>query len=113
MNTGSADRNEPASPRLLREIVTAQVRGREQNDAVRATTEQDPFEVGCECGLIGCDARLLIEQREYDAVRTHARRFIVAVGHGIDEIEATVARSGGHAVVEKFHGPGSDAAEGL
>ena len=53
----------------------------------------------CECGDEGCFTRVPLAREEYEEVRAHPRRFLVALGH---EGEAqTVARRDGYAVIEK------------
>jgi len=65
----------------------------------------DPERVGfrCECARLGCTTILEIRSAEYEAVRAHGRRFIVAPGHVVPETERVVASHGSYEVVEK-HG---------
>jgi hypothetical protein len=65
----------------------------------------DPERVGirCECARLGCTTILEISSAEYEAVRAHGRRFIVAPGHVVPETERVVARHGSYEIVEK-HG---------
>ena len=65
----------------------------------------DPERVGfrCECARLGCTTILEIRSAEYEAVRAHGRRFIVAPGHVVAETERVVASHGSYEVVEK-HG---------
>ena len=65
----------------------------------------DPERVGfrCECARLGCTTILEIRSAEYEAVRAHGRRFVVAPGHVVPETERVVARHGSYEVVEK-HG---------
>ena len=39
--------------------------------------------------------------REYERIRTTARRFVVALGHEVDEVETVVETGDGYVVVEK------------
>ena len=52
----------------------------------------------CECGDETCLARVPLARAEYEEVRAHGRRFVVAPGHEGDA--QTVARRDGYAVVE-------------
>ena len=63
----------------------------------------DPERVGfrCECARLGCSTILEIPYAEYEAVRAHGRRFLVAPGHVVPETEKVVARHGSYEVVEK------------
>ena len=65
----------------------------------------DPERVGfrCECARLGCTTILEIPPSEYEAVRAHGRRFIVAPGHVVPETESVVDRHESYEVVEK-HG---------
>ena len=66
---------------------------------------RDPETVGfrCECARLGCTEILEIPSAEYEAVRGHGRRFLVAPGHVVPETEQVVERHDGYEVVEK-HG---------
>jgi hypothetical protein len=57
----------------------------------------------CECARLGCTTILEIPPAEYEAVRAHGRRFVVAPGHVVPETETVVARHGSYEVIEK-HG---------
>jgi hypothetical protein len=64
-----------------------------------------PERVGirCECARLGCTAIVEVSRAEYEGVRGHGRRFLVAPGHVVPETEEVVERHGGYEVVEK-HG---------
>jgi hypothetical protein len=53
----------------------------------------------CECADELCFARVPLARDEYEAVRAHPARFVVARGH--EGGERTVAAYDGHAVIEK------------
>jgi hypothetical protein len=78
---------------------------REANESVRAVQAdlglQDgrPMPFICECDDPQCKTIVRLTQADYDAVRVHARRFLVAPGH--EEDDNLVARYGDYDVVEK------------
>jgi hypothetical protein len=55
----------------------------------------------CECADRGCITWLEIETTDYSRVRQDPRRFFVAPGHEIPDIETVVERHSGYFVVEK------------
>ena len=68
----------------------------------------------CECADISCTEMLTVPLEEYELVRTHAQRFIVAPTdeHVNPELERVVDRLDGYWVVEKI-GLAGDVAEAL
>lgn len=87
---------DPTSERAAR----ARTIFRAGNEALeRAAASRDgaiPFI--CECSDEACFARVPLARAEYEEVRAHARRFLVALGHEGDAV--TVARADGYALVE-------------
>src|SRR4051812_7876961 len=77
------------------EVLFRQVNERRRGD--------DPGSVAytCECGDLDCHAQLQLEPGQYLAVREHPRRFAVAHGHEIEDVETVVERHDSHWVVEK------------
>jgi hypothetical protein len=69
-----------------------------------------PTQFVCECGRAGCDARLSVPLDEYERVRAHGRRFILAAGHERSEVEKVIDERDGWLVVEKT-GEAGEAAE--
>lgn len=65
----------------------------------------------CECGRPECDARLAVPLDEYERVRAHGRRFIVAAGHERPEVEKVIDERGVWLVVEKTGAAGEVAEE--
>jgi uncharacterized membrane protein len=61
--------------------------------------------------LLGEPFRPLLEPTEYEAVRAHPRRFLIALDHENPEIERVVDENGQFAVVETFVGEASRIAE--
>ena len=55
----------------------------------------------CECADRGCMAWLDVSPEVYADVRRHARRFILAPGHEVPDVETIVERGDGYIVVEK------------
>lgn len=78
---------------------------RRVNESLRAghvvADTQKPFPFRCECGLLECNRLLDLTLSEYEAVRADARRFFVAAGHQLDELEQVVERHERYWVVEK------------
>ncbi len=64
----------------------------------------------CECAALGCNLLIEMTLGEYEAVRKHPRRFIVAPGHELPQAEVIVQRAETYLVVEKF-GEAADVAE--
>jgi hypothetical protein len=54
----------------------------------------------CECGQLGCNRLLPLHRDQYEAVRLNARRFVIAPGHVVAELEHEVEQYAEHAVVE-------------
>jgi hypothetical protein len=63
--------------------------------------EDSPVGFRCECANIGCNLLIELTVNEYERVRAHARRFVVAAGHEVPEAEDIVERHPGYVVVEK------------
>jgi hypothetical protein len=55
----------------------------------------------CECGLFGCARLVELKVLEYELIRTHPRRFLVAVDHDLPEAEIVVERNTSYLVIEK------------
>jgi hypothetical protein len=55
----------------------------------------------CECGDADCTAPLAMTLAEYERVRAHARRFLVAPEHVDTALERVVDRSARYWIVEK------------
>jgi hypothetical protein len=54
----------------------------------------------CECGRLGCGARLRIPVREYGWIRDVGGRYVIATGHDHPHGERVVDRGGGWLVIE-------------
>ncbi len=55
----------------------------------------------CECSDLHCTTLLKLTLREYERVRGHPNRFLIAVGHETLEVEGVVSANKRFAVVEK------------
>jgi hypothetical protein len=65
---------------------------------------QDHLRVLCECGREDCDRVIAITLAEYESLRADPRRFAVAHGHVVADLEQVVAATDGYAVVAKREG---------
>lgn len=89
---------EPSTERLTRN----QARFREVNERVNqlrpATLSFREFI--CECSDPSCSKSLFVAAGEYDAVRAHPTRFLVAHGHDVPDVERVVFDNDRFSVVE-------------
>lgn len=58
----------------------------------------------CECGNRDCLARIELTRAEYETVRAHSRRFVLAVDHENPAVEIVVSDNGRFAVAETLVG---------
>jgi hypothetical protein len=63
--------------------------------------EDAPVAYRCECARLGCNELILLTPRTYAEVRSAGRRFVVAPGHELPELETIVAVGPGYKMVEK------------
>lgn len=80
---------------------------REVNEAIDQVArsyhdDRHLFAFFCECADPYCDVTLQLAVPEYEHVRKHPSRFIVAEGHERPEIEHVQERHRRYTVVEKF-----------
>jgi hypothetical protein len=61
----------------------------------------------CECGNSGCLQQIELTRTEYEGVRAHASRFVVALNHENPETESIVEQNERFAVVETYAGAAS------
>lgn len=61
----------------------------------------------CECGNPDCTQQIELTAAEYERVRAHASRFVVALNHENPEMESIVEQNDRFAVVETFAGASS------
>jgi hypothetical protein len=79
---------------------------REVNERIEKLTEpfagSDPIGFVCECVDTTCARHVELTRADYEAVRSTARRFVVAPDHDEPEVENVVERHRGYIVVEKI-----------
>jgi hypothetical protein len=79
---------------------------REVNEAIEGglwpDERQEAVRMRCECGSPDCIAHVNIPVPAYEKVRSHPRRFVIAVGHDNPQVERVIVTSGQYAVVEKL-----------
>jgi len=91
---------------------------REVNERIRdigadfAEAPDETYDFVCECPDPACVDLVQMTVGEYEAIRSSPRRFVVAPGHEIDEIEHVVEVNEGSEVVEK-HGVAGEVAAAL
>ena len=79
---------------------------REINERVRQIAsshgaDAHRYEFYCECSNTDCTLRVELALVDYERVRSHGKRFLVAPGHDLPEIEEVVEQTEGWWVVEK------------
>ena len=84
---------------------------REVNERVEELAEGSPVRFLCECADPDCTVRLDVPLDEYERVRAHGDRFVVAPGHERPELEAVVDVRDGYLVVRKTGETGALARE--
>jgi hypothetical protein len=85
-------------------LAETEVLFREVNEGIAAAAER--LEAGealfvCECSDMSCTHRIEAQLEDYEAVREHPARFILAPGHEAAAFERVVRRKRGYWVVEK------------
>ncbi len=77
---------------------------RDVNEAIEAGRwpgEEQAIAFRCECGQLGCSQLIELTAGEYERVRAHPRRFIVAPGHQMRDAEKVVEHHDHYSIVEK------------
>jgi hypothetical protein len=86
---------------------------RETNEAIERglwpDDQREQVRFRCECSQLECHTILSLSVPEYEYVRDHPRRFVVAAGHETPEAEVVVQRHDGYLVVEKLGVSGAEA----
>ena len=90
---------------------------REVNEKVEAIatahgSDEHVYEFYCECANADCSLQVQATIAEYEAVRAHPARFIVAPEHWLPEVESVAEKSDTWWVIEK-HGDAGRLAEHL
>ncbi len=87
---------------------------REVNEAIEeglwVDAHSHPVRMRCECGSPDCVAFVSIRISDYERIRQHPRRFVIAEGHQAPAAEKVIAFTPRYAVVEKFGEAGEIAA---
>ena len=95
--------NEQEAARAARtESAFREVNERIEEISTGFATAADPVAVVCECARVECVRPLELSSAEYDVVREHPSRFIVAPYHVDERVERVVRMGEGYVVVEKF-----------
>jgi hypothetical protein len=92
----------------LNEVIFRQVNEQIRDLNRQFETAQDTMTVICECGNSDCTERLELRVREYEHVRSDARRYVIAKGHEIPSVEHVVEQADGYDVVQKDEGTPAD-----
>jgi hypothetical protein len=92
---GTEEERLGANEAAFREVNEAIERGQWPGD------EGERASFRCECARLGCTQIIELTVEEYQAVRAHSRRFVVAVGHQQPAVERVVVERPGYLVVEK------------
>jgi hypothetical protein len=78
---------------------------REINEGIRRGRwpgeEESVTSFRCECASLGCSEMLALSFHDYEHVRNHPRRFLVAPGHERLDVEVVVERQPTYVVVQK------------
>jgi hypothetical protein len=75
-----------------------------ERQAEKHGVDSHVYDFLCECANVDCTLRLTLTIDEYERVRAHPTRFIVAEGHDLPEVETVVERKQSHWIVEKQNG---------
>ena len=98
--TSRPDAQAPQAP-WQRRAAAAEINGRRVNEAIeRGTDDVRPVFV-CECGNLGCQAKVMLSIPAYEAVRQDFDRFLVVPGHEIANVDQVVEEHPGYLVVVK------------
>jgi len=85
-----------------RHVARNQATLRALNEGIDAERADGLIAFRCECGQLGCNRLVALRRAQYEAVRRNARRFVIAPGHVVGELEHEVERHAEHAVVETY-----------
>jgi hypothetical protein len=84
---------------------------REVNERIEQVGEgfatDGPTSFLCECGNRECTQTIDLSHSEYERVRAHASRFVVALNHENPEAESLVEQNSRFAIVEVYAGAAS------
>jgi hypothetical protein len=92
---GNKSRRAAANEATIRDVNEGIERGQWPGE------EDAPVGFRCECARLGCNQLIELTVREYEEIRAHPRRFIVASGHELSDFETVVEARPGYVIVEK------------
>jgi len=84
-----------------RRAAAAEINGRRVNEAIERGTDAPRPVFVCECGNIGCQAKVTLTIPDYESVRQDFDRFFVVPGHEIADVDRVVEEHSGYLVVVK------------
>jgi hypothetical protein len=91
--------------RVQRRVAANEAALREVNEAIERGEwpgeESDPVGFRCECAQLGCDQVIELTIGQYEQVRAHPRRFVLARGHEVPGEDTLIVSGAGWVVVEK------------
>jgi hypothetical protein len=91
---------------LQRRVASNETMFRDVNEAVRSGRwpgeEGAPVAYRCECARLGCSRLIELRAGEYERIREHPRRFLIAPGHEVPGAEVVVETHANYVVVEKL-----------
>jgi hypothetical protein len=90
----------PKDAAAMRQVAMNQAALRVLNEGIDGERGDGVIVFRCECGELGCNRLVPLRRAEYEAVRGHPRRFVIAPGHVVPELEHLVERHAEHSVVE-------------
>ena len=90
----------PAFERVLRMVANEQAT-RDRNDVRVAGSGESVFTLQCECGTRRCATMIQVSADVYRSVRSLDRRYIIAPGHEVLDIEQILSSTPEYAIVEK------------
>jgi hypothetical protein len=79
-------------------------------DVSRASDGSGEIDFLCECADDACKAAITLTWREYEAVRSNPRQFLIVPGHAVADIEVVLAEGDRYTVVRKVGRAGELAA---
>jgi hypothetical protein len=87
-------------------LAANEVMFREVNEQIEAMAGQlgnggHAYGFMCECSNVDCTAQVKLRLADYEAVRAHGARFVVAKGHALPDVEQVVESRPAFDVVEK------------
>lgn len=91
------------------EALFRDINERVQAIAIGHGSDEHRYTFFCECSNADCTLQIELTAEEYETVRSHPARFVVAAGHELPEIEDVVDSGPAWSIVEK-QGDGAEIA---